>query len=553
MLRRDFIRLGFMAAATPLLPRSAGFQESGGLSAKQIRGLMIDAARLPEKPSYYRRVIDFCSEWKVNTVLFRLTDDQGSAFHFENHPELVTHDHALTPAEARELAAYAQRRAVTLIPEIETFGHTSYITSTPQWAHLADTPPGTRSEFVGICPVHPETRKLVADLIHEVAAIFPSALLHVGCDEVNWGGSELSQQALAKRSRAEIWADYLNWLDGVCKEAGKEMIVWGDFVAHKEPAILEHLNKRVIVMDWQYYVTDPQPLIETASQITGRGLRVIGAPALVTCEWGPRPGVEVLANVDAYVNAYSGERAGAMGVIVTNWVPGRFMANALWDCFAYAAVSMEKGADAARSLGLRRFVERFYGARWDAAWDEAFQQLYSSTPGRTCTRAWHRPRLPLPSISDREVESAAAAKALDPAPYAALAAKIRALAPKVHRNMTEFASFLLTADYIAHVIWREAQWPKLHTAQPEEAKKLVAETASRDGEIAKRVDDDWNVARFEDDRWKRERLANLTPYDQLLLRLQEAAAYSAELAGDTPRLLRLLERVKTTKAGAEVR
>jgi len=539
-----------MAAATPLLPWSVGSQSSGGLG-KQMRGLMIDAARLPEKPSYYRRVIDFCSGWKINTVLFRLTDDQGSAFRFARHPELVTHDHALTPAEARELAAYAHRRGVTLIPEIETFGHTSYITSTSQWAHLADTPPHTRSEFVGISPVHPETRKLVADLIHEVAAIFPSALLHAGCDEVNWGGSELSQQALAKRSRAEIWADYLNWLDGVCKEAGKEMIVWGDFVAHKEPAILEHLNQRVIVMDWQYYVTDPQPLAETASQITGHGLRVIGAPALVTCEWGPRPGREVLANVDAYVNAYSGERTGALGVIVTNWVPGRFMANALWDCFAYAAVSMETGAETARNLGFHKFVERFYGARWDAAWDDAFHQLYSSTPGRTCTRAWHPPRLPLPSTTDQEAQTAAAAHPLDPAPYLELAEKIRALAPKVHRNMTDFASFSLTADYIAHIIWREAQWPKLHTAQREEAKKLIADIASRDGKIAERVNDEWNVSRFEDDRWKRERLPNLTPYDQLVLRMQQAATYSAELAGDAPRLLRLLET--RTKAGAELR
>ena len=536
MHRRKFLQMGAVAAAGGLLPpRSA----SEGLGQKQLRGLMIDAARLPEKPAYYRRVIDFCQEWKINALLFRLTDDQGSAFRFEKHPELATHDHALAPSEASELAVYAARRGITLIPEIETFGHTTYITSVPQYAHLADTPPGGRSGFVGICPVHPDTRRLIGELVREVAKTFPSPYLHAGCDEVNWGGSELSQQALAKQSRAEIWTDYLNWLDSICKEAGKEMIVWGDFVAHKEPAILERLNKRAIVMDWQYYVTDAQPLADTQHQITSHGLRAIGAPALTTCEWGPRPGAPALANIDAYVEAYANHDPQNLGVIVTNWVPGRYLANALWDAFAYAAMSMSAGPDAARQLAFQRFVEKFYSSRWDAEWRGAIADFYRLTPGRTCTRAWTPPRLPLPAASDDDVKLAAAAQPLDPAPYAALADSVRALGRKVQRNKTDFASFSLTADYLAHVTWREAQWPKVASANPEDAAKLLAEMATRDGDIAKMLDAEWSMARFADDRWKRERLAHLTPYDQLLMRMQQAAAYSAELAKEPQRLWRL--------------
>jgi len=48
----------------------------------KIRGLMIDAARLSESPDYYRRVIEFCAEWDLNTLQVRLTDDQGSALRF---------------------------------------------------------------------------------------------------------------------------------------------------------------------------------------------------------------------------------------------------------------------------------------------------------------------------------------------------------------------------------------------------------------------------------------------------------------------------------------
>ena len=57
---------------------------------KCIKGFMIDAPRLMESINYYRRLIDFCSEWKFNTIVFRLTDDEGCALRFESHPELLS-------------------------------------------------------------------------------------------------------------------------------------------------------------------------------------------------------------------------------------------------------------------------------------------------------------------------------------------------------------------------------------------------------------------------------------------------------------------------------
>src|SRR5512138_2145289 len=139
----------------------------------QIKGWMIDAARLPEPLPYYRRVIDFCAAWGLNTVLFRLADDQGSACHFTSHPELITHPNAYTAAELAELAAYAASRGVDLIPEVESFGHTGFITRSPAHAHLLDAQPG-EGTFTGIIPTHPQTLAILADLYREVTGIFPS-------------------------------------------------------------------------------------------------------------------------------------------------------------------------------------------------------------------------------------------------------------------------------------------------------------------------------------------------------------------------------------------
>jgi hypothetical protein len=494
-------------------------------TSTRFRGLMIDAARLTERPDYYRRVIDFCQDWKLNTILFRLTDDQGSAFRFESHPELITHDHALSASQARELAEYAQKRGVQLIPEVESFGHTSYITAVPKYQHLADTPRDKPSEFVGISPVHPDSLALMRDLYREVAKAFPSQYLHAGCDEVNWGGSELSQKALQKKLRAEIWADYLNGLDSMAHELGKELIVWGDFVVHKEPEILRHLNKRVIVMDWQYYVTDPQPLLDTAKQVASAGLRVIGTPALITCEWGPRPGAQPLANVDAFARAYAEDDPRFLGIIVANWTPTRFLANSLWDSFAYAATSLSDGPDAARHLAFPQFVERFYGAKWNDAWRTALANFYQITPGRDCASNWTTPRLPLPSASDEDVKQSMSSPLLDPEHYRQAAEAIKKLAPSVKRNSPEFASFALSADYLAHVTWREQQWRE---------KPDFAEIAKHDTEILKALEADWNVARFDDSTGKTEPYRYLMPYDQLLLRMHQATEYSeAKAAGAT--------------------
>ncbi len=125
---------------------------------------MVDAARVPETMAYYRRVIEFCSDWELNTLQFRLTDDQGSAMRFGSVPDLVTHRNAFTPEELKSLVEYGQSRGVELIPEVESFGHTGYITRSPAYAHLSDRDATGDSEFNGIIPVNPETLTLFGKL-----------------------------------------------------------------------------------------------------------------------------------------------------------------------------------------------------------------------------------------------------------------------------------------------------------------------------------------------------------------------------------------------------
>jgi Glycosyl hydrolase family 20, catalytic domain len=523
-------------------------QDTTGESRKssgQLRGLMADAGRVPEDPSYYRRAIDFCHEWNLNAYLISLADDQGCALRFKSHPELITHKDALTHEQAKELAGYARQRGVELIPEIESFGHTRFITGVSQYAHLQDAVGGGRSNFSAVCPVAPETLKLFADLYREVAEIFPSRYFHGGCDEVNWGGSELSREALKKKTRAEIWAEYVNSLDHIARGLEKELIVWGDFVLHKQPGVLPRLNKGIIVMDWQYYETDPRPLEQAARKVVETGLRVIGAPAIISCRWGVRAGANALRNIDAYAEAYSRiDNPRALGVIVTNWIPSRYIQRSLWDTFAYTAVALNEGGAAARESAFRHFVEKHYRAEWNENWSDVFTTLYEITPNReSCSPRWMRPVLPVPWRSDDELKAAATSGMLNAPPFRRLLSQLVFSEAQVRDNLDDFLTFRLSVEYLEHVFWRisvlveEAAGPG---RTPESSSALIRTIAEHDQRLLKKLEASWDKGRASNAEAKTGTVFDFRPGDQLLFTFSQAATFSQQLASNPVRFAHLL-------------
>ncbi|HTD55674.1 MAG TPA: family 20 glycosylhydrolase [Silvibacterium sp.] len=546
--RRDFLREAGIALGGMTLPRrlrANGIADTGARAA--IRGLMVDAGRVPESLGYYRRVIDFCAEWELNTLHFRLADDQGSALRFGSVPDLVNHRNAFTPDELRSLAEYAKRHGVDLIPEVESFGHTGYITRSPAYAHLLDSSPQDSSEFNGICPVHPETLHLFEKLYREVAANFPSAYLHGGCDEVNWGGSALSRKALETRSRTQIWAGYLNSLHRIAQDLGKEFIVWGDVVVHKEPEILPQLNKSIILMDWNYSETSAAKLQETYLRIRANGSRAIGAPALIRYLWGPRAGTPQLRNIDAFTESYRrpGDPA-CVGVILTNWIPSRYLQNSIWDGFAYAAAAFTQGSVAAKTSALRGFAERHYGSSWNEHWEEAFRLVYEDAPyvedGESSP--WRGVRLRIPWSDDEQLVAALKNGTPRPNPYTRVRNLLGQLQPLVRKNLSDFQSFALCVEYLEALLWRESVAAE-KAGQPvttEIASQLIQKVAERDQIILKALTEDWDRGRPADSPGISEPLVGLQPKDQLLFQWSRATAYSAALAKDPERFRQLVSK-----------
>ena len=550
--RREFLLSAGVAitsaALCPGLLAEVSTQEKPQAARTKMRGLMVDAARVPETLDYYRRVIEFCADWQMNTLHFRLADDQGTALRFTTVPGLVTHENAVTPEELKQLAEYARSQGVDLIPELESFGHTGFITRSPIYAHLLDRDASGSAEYTGVIPVHPQTLELFDKLYQEIAAIFPSSYLHGGCDEVNWGGSGLSRQALEAKSRPQIWGEYLNALNQSAQKLGKQFIVWGDFVLHKEPEILTRLSKSIIIMDWNYWDISSANLHDALAAIRANGSRAIGAPALINYKWGPRAGTQQLRNIDAFADAYLDTTdSGSLGVVLTNWVPSRYVQNSIWDGFAYAAVAFHQGADIAQTSGLRRFVEKHYQAEWNENWSEAFRIIYDAAPSvKEAAEHWMGLVLPVPWADDQQLAACFADKSPRSNPFTRLRSLLVQVEPLVEKNLPDFQAFQLSAEYLEKMFWRQAVVAG-HAARPlqrEETDLLIHAIAERDHELAQVLSNDWDHGRFPNSAAKREPVTDLSPKDQLVFQWQRAAAYSASLASHPERFYQLLEAVR---------
>jgi hypothetical protein len=507
---------------------------------------MLDAARVPESLDYYRRVIDFCADWRLNAIQFRIADDQGSAMRFSSVPDLLVHKNAFTPEQLHDLAQYARSRGVDLIPELESFGHTGFITRSPRYAHLLDDDPKLPSEFTGIIPVHAETLEMFGKLYREVTTVFPSSYLHGGCDEVNWGGSSLSRKALQKKQRFEIWGEYLNSLNHIAQGLQKQFIVWGDMVVHKEPRILNHLDKSIIVMDWDYVETSSARLRETFAKIRSAGCRAIGAPAIISYRVGPRAGRDQLANIDAFAEAYLGSNdAGSLGVILTNWVPSRYIQNSIWDGFAYASIAFNDGTNAAQRSAFQGFIEKHYGATWNHDWEEAFRLIYADAP-EISTRKAPDNTVPLgpPWSSDKDLDGLLS---YPPSHCSTLFTRLRStlvpLQKQVQRNHADFQALLLTIAYLEHVYWRDEAVAKRPLSR-EDAISLIKNIADRDRTLAEELSNDWDQGRFPDSDAKTKPLFGFERKDQLVFQFQQAANYSAALAAHPDRFFEVVKASK---------
>jgi hypothetical protein len=255
-----------------------------------------------------------------------------------------------------------------------------------------------------------------------------------------------------------------------------------------------------------------------------------------------------LRNIDAFAEVYcEANDPSSLGVVLTNWVPSRYIQNSLWDEFAYAGMAFKEGTAVAQVSGFRVFVERHYGAAWNELWSEAFQLLYDAAPGMydrapISSMGLH---LQVPWSTDGELAALARSEARRTNPFTFVRGLLVLVEPSVLRNVSDFQAFALCVEYLESALWRDdvvIEQAAATASDPTSSTALIQNIAQRDRELAEKLSKDWDQGRSPDSSAKHQLLFGLQPKDQLLYQWQRAAAYSADLALHPDRFHQLLQR-----------
>jgi len=242
------------------------------------RGLMLDVCRHFMPKEFVFKFIDMLAYHKMNTFHWHLTDDQGWRIEIKQYPKLTqigafrnrTLEGRNAPPEKRkwdntryggfytqddikEVVAYAQKRFVTVIPEIEMPGHAK--AALASYPELSCT--GGPFEVEGLwgifndiyCPKD-ETFTFLENVLSEVIDLFPSQYIHIGGDEapkLRWQNCAHCQDLIKKeglKDEHELQSYFVKRIEKFVESKGKRIIGWDE--------ILEGgLAPNATVMSWR--------------------------------------------------------------------------------------------------------------------------------------------------------------------------------------------------------------------------------------------------------------------------------------------------------------
>ena len=248
------------------------------------RGLMLDVVRCFIPKDEILRVIDIASQLKINNLHLHLTDDNGWRVEIKKYPKLtktgawrVKRDTYFpnrenpregeptpvggyyTQKELREIVAYAKKRHVNVVPEIEMPAHSvAAIASYPEM-----TCPVVGNRFIGVlpgiggkdasiiyCAGNESVYRFLQDILDEVIGIFPSEYIHIGGDEAeksHWRACSLCQSLMKREGIVDeehLQGYFMDRIIRYLKSKGRKAMGWDEVT-------LGHPSEDITIFGWQ--------------------------------------------------------------------------------------------------------------------------------------------------------------------------------------------------------------------------------------------------------------------------------------------------------------
>ena len=224
-----------------------------------FRGVQLDLARQMETVEYIEGFIDLMAQWGLNTLVLYLE----GRIKTESFPYPKA-EASYTPEEMKRVVAHATEQGIDVIPVVSCLGHAEQFLQFPELADLGELRGGRMGRFGAFehcfCPSQPELYEFLDKYLTELAEIFPSPYMHLGCDEA-WDFAYCDacrERAEGEEGPSAIFAKHLQSLHAITAKLGKRMIIWDDMFEQYEEA-LEDTPRDIVMCCWQYdYVSRPR-------------------------------------------------------------------------------------------------------------------------------------------------------------------------------------------------------------------------------------------------------------------------------------------------------
>lgn len=257
------------------------------------RGVMVDTSRHFFPISVLKQLIDGMSHYKLNVLHLHLNDDQGWRLEIKKYPNLTKYGSVRESSpkmwdryisdetqygpyfyredEIIDLVSYANKKMVTIIPEIQMPGHAmSLLSSFPQYACTSNEGPFKPSSFWDtndecvLCIGNDKMIQIIEDILSEVIRIFSiqpqnvlsSSFLHIGandasrkkwktCDNCN---NRKQQESLSSVDQLQSW--FVNHIAKYLEEKGVRTVGCDNMIDSKSYKSF-NLPKSAIVLSWR--------------------------------------------------------------------------------------------------------------------------------------------------------------------------------------------------------------------------------------------------------------------------------------------------------------
>ena len=200
------------------------------------------------------------------------------------HYGFVGHD-ILTKEEVRDLCDYIKSFGFELIPEIQSWGHTQYITTA--YPKLGE-PENTADDDVDLykadaklqaaaahcmCPCHSEYYRVIFAIAEEVIEVAkPQHYVHMGHDEIYY-------VALCDKCRKigapKLYAQEVTALHDFLQSKGLTMMIWSDMLQEPEydtRHAIDDIPKDIIMLDFTWYF---HPEADIEDNLLQHGFKVV--------------------------------------------------------------------------------------------------------------------------------------------------------------------------------------------------------------------------------------------------------------------------------------